>query len=471
MSVQRITRLWRMRLLLLLLIFPALLEECGGAFVSPLLPHRSQSAPRLSTRAREERRWRSSRHREALVAVGTAVNGDKNDDGTVAVVTAAANGDTSDDADGINSKNKNIIFDLIAGRSAVCLYQSDLRRDAVGKAAGKQASSATNWIHDASAFALQQTMDKLRLKSPEATLDPDEATVWWRWIRSVPTPTILDLSQGFRRIVNATLTDEALAQTDQKRDDFLGRLGSRLLLLPSGAALSSPLTEPPASIIYGKLLYGGVTRYRLLGSHNSNSNKPPHKAGQRTEVQPTSNDKVDAWMQYGGPDRMYEAIDMGPAAVLEVLLLPRGKNLLRDSFMGQNNMVIEGMAWKPQEMFGFWHDDSSDKATEELCIKSYTSASRMPSGKERNDAFRSDFTSVVGGLQPQVDAIVRRVLDGRVIRPADDDGVGRGFSDDGKETTSAIPATALEAEELELLGLTPCRGLLLYGAHYLYNFT
>jgi len=490
MSVQRSTTPWRMLLLLALLLATLLVEE-SGAFVLPRFrPHlrpRQQSRVSISitsSGARERCCWcNPRRHKEALLA-GANVNGDKsNDDGTVAVVlTPTANGDTvpPEDEAGVgnvgayggvnnNNNNKNSIFDLIAGRSAVCLYQSDLRRDAVGKAAGKQASSATNWIHDASAFALQQTMDQLRLKSPEESLDRDEATAWWRWIRSVPAPTVLDLSHDFCRRVNLTLTDEALAQMDQKRGDFLGRLGCRIITFPSGAALSSPLTEPPASIIYGKLLYGGVTRYRLLGSHNSNSNsinKPPRKAGQRTEVQPTSNDKVDAWMQYGGPDRMYEAVDMGPAAVLEVLLLPRGKNLPRDSCMGQNNMVIQGMAWKPQDMFGFWDDTkldgSSDKTTEELFVNSYTTASRMRSGKERNDAFRSDFTSVVGGLQPQIDAIVRRVLDGRVIRPADDDG-GRGVSDDSRRASSATSETALEAEELELLGLTPCRGLLLYG--------
>jgi hypothetical protein len=29
-----------------------------------------------------------------------------------------------------------------------------------------------------------------------------------------------------------------------------------------------------------------------------------------------------AWLQFGGPLRVYEAIDMGPSAVIEVTLLP-----------------------------------------------------------------------------------------------------------------------------------------------------
>jgi vesicle-fusing ATPase len=87
------------------------------------------------------------------------------------------------------------------------------------------------------------------------------------------------------------------------------------------------------------------------------------------------------------------------------------------------------------------------------------------SGKDRNEAFRSDFRSTVGGLQPQIESIVRRVLDGRVIRPAEEASQG---GDDtaasgGDETTTELSMAALEAEELSLLGLSPVRGLLLYG--------
>jgi vesicle-fusing ATPase len=60
--------------------------------------------------------------------------------------------------------------------------------------------------------------------------------------------------------------------------------------------------------------------------------------------------------------------------------------------------------------------------------------------------------------QPQIDAIVRRVLDGRVIRPAQED--ANAVKD---ETTTALSIAAMEAEELAILGLTPVRGLLLYG--------
>jgi hypothetical protein len=79
------------------------------------------------------------------------------------------------------------------------------------------------------------------------------------------------------------------------------------------------------------------------------------------------------------------------------------------------------------------------------------------SGKERNEAFASDFTLTVGGLSSQINAIVRRVLDGRVLRPADeDDNVG----DQGDSTSAQLSLASIEAEELALLGLTPVRGKL-----------
>ncbi len=55
-------------------------------------------------------------------------------------------------------------FECMAARAGVCLIQSDMQRDAIGKAAGSQASSATNWIHDASAFRLQQVMNRIHFQ-------------------------------------------------------------------------------------------------------------------------------------------------------------------------------------------------------------------------------------------------------------------------------------------------------------------
>ena len=56
------------------------------------------------------------------------------------------------------------IFEAVASRAASCLLESDKRRDAKGKASGTPASSATNWIDDATAFSLQRVFDRIKLK-------------------------------------------------------------------------------------------------------------------------------------------------------------------------------------------------------------------------------------------------------------------------------------------------------------------
>lgn len=365
---------------------------------------------------------------------------------------------TSDDTDQDNA------FNVMAGRAAVCLVQSDMRRDAIGQPGGTQASSATNWINDASAFALQKAFDKVTLKlADERTgLDRDEASSWIRWMKSTPTPLVVDLSDDLRAIANATVSDMTLDLLQTPRSVFLNRMGCRLLLFPSGASLTEPLTEPPASIIYGKLLYGGITRSRVLAS--SNSQRAPRKAGERTEVKASVRDNIPVWMQYGGPDRQYEAVDMGAAAILEVVLLPRGQELANIAKQASGDMTVSRVMWPPQKMFGFVRnsDDNTESngsngvvVSDEELLNGNTPMSL--SGKQRNEAFSSDFRSSVGGLQPQIDAIVRRVLDGRVIRPADADEKVQ----DG--TTAELALAAMESQELALLGLTPVRGLLLYG--------
>ena len=150
---------------------------------------------------------------------------------------------------------------------------------------------------------------------------------------------------------------------------------------------------------------------------------------------------------------MYQAVDMGPAAVLEVIVQPQGE--LHHSSLG-DNMVLAGLPWPPQKIFDYvvvkekklgQDNDNNDDA---INTRGYSAASL--SGRERNEAFRNEFTSAVGGLQPQIDAIVRRVLDGRVIRPADKIVTGNPQGDD--ETSRDLSMAAMEAEELALLGLT-----------------
>jgi len=83
------------------------------------------------------------------------------------------------------------------------------------------------------------------------------------------------------------------------------------------------------------------------------------------------------------------------------------------------------------------------------------------SGRQRNEAFTDNFKSSVGGLSTQIESIVRRVLDGRVIRPADPDDTTPYTPN--SPPPSSLTTASLESSELSLLGLTPVRGLLLYG--------
>eukprot|EP00977_Amphora_coffeiformis_P008847 scaffold1999_cov153-Amphora_coffeaeformis.AAC.7 len=347
------------------------------------------------------------------------------------------------------SINDDTVFDLIAGRTAVFLLESDLKRNAVGLE-GAEAPSATKWIDEPTAYALRQAFDMLKLQLPDERkgVDRDEASNWIRFFKAIPAPAIIDFSTEFRTIINATLPQHRLDLLHKSREEILNRIGCRLILLPSGAALPSSLVEFPNGLIYGKLLYGGVTRSRLLPS--SHSYDPPRAAGVRQEIKRRVDDNVPSWMMFGGANRMYEAVDMGPAAVLEVVAIPQGT--LEDS-MG-DNMVFGGLAWPPQKIFTYFDSDKrkdDDSDEESLNTSGYTASSL--SGRERNDAFRSEFTSSVGGLQTQIDAIVRRVLDGRVIRPADKVVEGEG-EEDKDDTSRDLSLAAIEAEELALLGLT-----------------
>jgi vesicle-fusing ATPase len=389
-------------------------------------------------------------------------------------------------------------FQLVAELAGACLLKSDIRKDAIVDDAAsatsdsslQAASSATNWIHDPSAFALQQALNLLQLQPTDhhqqhytsTAGGREQAASWIRWMRAAPTAAIIDLSSQFVSMLipaNQTLLD----LLDQSTEEFQSRLFCRLLVLPSGVELSQPLMEPSASIIFGKLLYGGVTRYRLLSSSSRKTHQPPRRAGERTAVQATRQDNQPCWIMYGGPSRMYQAVDMGPAAVLEIGLLPRKKSRVPTSLPGPTavtrsftsspvapTMTICNLPWHPREMFGFCSPDkedqaaSSDNPSQAADYYSSLSATTLPAGKDRNQAFQSDFESMVGGLTPQIDAIIRRVLDGRIIRPADEQSTSN--SSDIKEwgdDASHLGETVLEAAELAVLGLSPVRGLLLHG--------
>jgi len=415
--------------------------------------------------------------------------------------------DTIDNKDTETVNNKNIEtekdddpFTLLSTLAATTLLQSD--RTAV--------ASSAKWIDEGSSFMLKSALDKVKLyladdetsniNAQDGRDKEDEATAWLRWMRSIPRPLIVDLSDDTRRVANSTVSDDflRLLNTDdvddesmnstqqfglnkmqQLRTDFFNRLQCNLILIPSGQSMNGYLFEPSGTLTFGKLLYGGVTRYRILPSYSGSSE--PRRAGERTERKSSKYENIPAWIQYGGTERRYEAVDMGPACVLELSLLPKMRygEQTRDST--EEDMMINRFAWNPQSMFRYIDDNEQATPNEKVNGES-TSLDGTPAslqGKDRNEAFSSSFRSRVGGLQPQIDAIVRRVLDGRIIRPAEVDSSGNLLSykeakqlnnDDGKDELSSldnaakqVSMAALEAEELALLGLAPIRGLLLYG--------
>jgi len=347
------------------------------------------------------------------------------------------------------------VFDIIAGVAASCLFESDKCRD------NKREDS--NLISSENASILQKAIDRLKLKFAEERvgLDRDKASMWIRWMKSSPTPMIIDLSPEFRAVANVSISDANLDLIEQSRAQFSSRMSARLILLPSGSSLSRSLREPPDSLLYGKILYGGVTRY--CRSYSSNSRRPTRRIGECTVSKISVDENIPAWIQYGGEERMYSSVDIGSAALLEIILAPRGQVLPIDETASYSDMVVKNFVWKPQEIFDTIHEEKkiiigNEEDPDQIDVVS----GHIPisqAGKNRNDAFEADFKVAVGGLQPQIDAIVRRVLDGRVIRPAgEDDGL---IEQD--EMTTALNTATLDAQELAILGLTPVRGLLLYG--------
>jgi hypothetical protein len=173
-------------------------------------------------------------------------------------------------------------------------------------------------------------------------------------MRSVPSPLIVDVSSKARLCADGTVSDDFLRLLDgdaksggsdgsvvavattmnvkrrmrKTRSNFMDRIRCQLILPPSGRGMSGGgLSELAGSLTFSKLLYGGVTRYRILPSSSEISSaarsKPPRRAGEHTERKMSASGHVPSWVQYGVVERRYDAVDMGPAMVLEFTLLPK----------------------------------------------------------------------------------------------------------------------------------------------------
>ena len=292
-----------------------------------------------------------------------------------------------------------------------------------------------------------------------------------QFMKGCPSPMFLDLTTHIHDMITENhlsstspwITEEHLKKVHTTLDQYTSRIACHVILLPSGAETSPlSLVESTGSHIYGKLLYGGVTRFRLL-----KSGKTVRRAGEKREVMTHPNKKQQSqqqqyghpsWVQLGGLERRYEGVDMGPAAVLEVTLLPRlwqdlptifDKSILMGGSCRDMTMTDVALGWDPSTMLHLLpevvdkgEDDGDDASSGDESVL------QTLEGSARTEALTSHFESRVGGLQPQIDSIVRRVLDGRSIYAT---------------TAGATNQARLEAEELSLLGLQPVRGLLLYG--------
>ena len=311
---------------------------------------------------------------------------------------------------------------------------------------------------------IQELMDRIQLQQ-KSTRQQADLVNYIRWIKLLPVATVLDWSNEFQNAINIQTKQAYSSQDCLSRTDFLSRFLFRIIVLPSGSKLSSPLIEPPGTVVLSKLLFGGIT---ISNRQKNYQNLPSDVVQLNSDV--TSNPSWTTIVDEPIIERNYDALDIGSAAVLEILILPNNNNAVTADV--GSNMLMRGLHWKPSSLFDFIPAVSQPN-TENVTDFQYLDQQKATEiiGNYRNDAFRTNFRSRLGGLQPQIDAIIRRVLDGRIIRPLDDAeyNVGSDSISNIQETkinlkeTEEIDATMSQAKELELLGLTPVRGLLLYG--------
>ena len=395
---------------------------------------------------------------------------------TLSAAAAAAAGTTAEQASEVvdakdeQDKSEEIItaFSALSEFVSNCILQSDLKRI---KGLDGASTGWTSWVDDEAAFKLQACIDQMVLSSPNA--DPtdtenddvsssealerrDAAARWTRWMRACPSPMVIDLSEELRDAVNRTVRDSDLERVDlEDRLELLDRVGLRLILLPSGSSLNSPIRTPAGAMAYGKVLFGGATRFRLLSGGKFGT---PRRAGERTVIQSKGDDNERSWLQYGGPERNYEAVDVGPCAILETIILPKGLVLpsMHDD-ESESEMALSNFGWDPNVLFDFFQPSSSSSATTSSIAAMDAAPSDQQEGAEHaNGAARNDqgavlettLSSSVGGCRDQINEIVRRACQGRAL--SDELGVN-------------AEECSLEAAELAALGLSPIRGVLLHG--------
>ena len=319
--------------------------------------------------------------------------------------------------------------------------------------------ASTHAIYISSLFS-SKTPQENPINSITSNLEDELCNQWVQWMKTTPSPLFLDLTTYIHEIITQNhntedqwVPDEHLKSVDTSLEQYISRIACHVILLPSGSE-TAPLSlcESTGSHIYGKLLYGGVNRFRLL---KSGSGQSVRRVGERREVMNSTHISHPSWVQLGGVERKYEALDIGSAAVLELTLLPRlwqdiptifDKNILSGAASKDMIMSHTALGWDPSTMLQLLPKEEESSNSDDEAESS--SSILYLEGKQRNEALSNHFEMRVGGLQPQIDAIVRRVLDGRSIYAT---------------TNNNKKLSRQEAEELLSIGLQPVRGLLLYG--------
>jgi hypothetical protein len=134
---------------------------------------------------------------------------------------------------------------------------------------------------------------------------------WLQWMKATPSPLILNLTTYVHDLVLQTrwVSEEHLIFVDTSLEQYISRIGCRVIVLPSGSETASfSLVESTGAHVFGKLLYGGVSRYRLL-----RSGKTVRRVGESREImtqnhrhQQRRHSKHPSWVQLGGLQRKYE---------------------------------------------------------------------------------------------------------------------------------------------------------------------
>jgi hypothetical protein len=427
--------------------------------------------------------------------------------GAAGVLVVLAAGSSSASARKRNRQESSAFANLVENLVET-IIASDAKRDTKGQDGAS--TGWTSWVDEAAAARLSRAVSALRLATVPPHQHTND---WPQWIMECPAPIIVEyaplLANEVRRYVatrpkerddddghdgtalgsTSTTTTRASYSSSKPQVDRLhnnmivnicSRLGMRLLYLPSGGTFATTWRAPPGAMIYGLALHGGIKRFRRLGggggtttdtsSGSSSSRRAavPRKAGERTIIVPnrgggsdsrqpaviggdtTTADAIDlSWLQYGGPERNYEALDIGPCLFMEVLLYPDGlavPPLLDDDddqkdaaiSTAAKDLVITSAQWHPNDFLSLANNDD-DATVQDQAITSTTNDPTPPTDISR---FKDQVLLSVGGLPSQIDQIIRRVVDGRATGNQDGNG---------------------DMSFLYSLGLAPLRGMLLYG--------